>query len=85
MTDKKSAIWISVGIGVGVAIGAATHSMALWMCLGLVVGAANGVVLDRRSTSPTKVEGLMRFAPLERLDFVGRQARHWVYAEGRVR
>jgi hypothetical protein len=51
MKGQKAAIWMSVGIGVGVAMGAATHSMAIWICIGVVVGAAIGAVLYWRGKS----------------------------------
>jgi hypothetical protein len=48
MKGQKIAIWIAVGIGVRVAIGAATHSLALWICIGVVAGAVIGAVASRR-------------------------------------
>jgi hypothetical protein len=48
MKGQKMAVWIAVGIGVGVAIGAATHSMPIWICVGVVAGAAVGAVTSRR-------------------------------------
>ena len=41
------AVWIAVGIGAGVAIGTAAHSMALWICIGVVAGTAIGAAAGR--------------------------------------
>jgi hypothetical protein len=49
MNDRKAAgAWTAVGVGVGVAIGAATHSLAFWTAIGVAVGAVVGFVLDRQ-------------------------------------
>jgi fatty acid desaturase len=45
------AVWTAVGIGVGVAIGAATHSLAIWICIGAVAGVAIGAALGRPKKS----------------------------------
>ena len=45
---KQFAIWIAVGIGAGVAIGAGTHQLALWLCVGVVLGAVVGFIAGRQ-------------------------------------
>lgn len=32
-------LWIAMGVGVGAAIGSATHSIAIWIAIGAGVGA----------------------------------------------
>ena len=51
MTDRRTAAWVATGIGVGVALGTATHALALWICIGTVAGAAIGAMSVRRSRS----------------------------------
>jgi hypothetical protein len=48
MKGQKIAVWIAVGIGGGVAIGAGTHAMAVWICIGVVAGAVIGAAVGRR-------------------------------------
>jgi hypothetical protein len=48
MNGQKIGVWTAVGIGVGVALGAANHSMAIWICIGAIGGVALGAVLGRR-------------------------------------
>jgi TPP-dependent 2-oxoacid decarboxylase len=49
MRDRKLVgAWTAVGVGVGVAIGAATHALALWTAIGVAVGALIGFALDRQ-------------------------------------
>src|SRR5206468_10596571 len=49
---QKAGVWIAVGIGVGGAIGTATHSMAIWICIGAIVGTAIGVMGRRGVSKP---------------------------------
>jgi hypothetical protein len=46
MTTQKAAVWVAVGVGAGVAMGAATQALALWICIGAIAGAAIGLVLS---------------------------------------
>lgn len=48
---KVVGAWTAVGVGVGVAIGAATHSLALWTAIGVALGALIGFVLERMQRS----------------------------------
>jgi hypothetical protein len=48
MKGQKIVVWIAVGIGVGVAIGASTHAIAVWICVGVVAGAVIGAAVARR-------------------------------------
>jgi hypothetical protein len=51
MKDQKVVgAWTAVGVGVGVAMGAATDALALWTAIGVAVGALIGLCLvDRRA------------------------------------
>ena len=42
-------IYMSIGISIGVAIGAAMDNLPLWMCLGLSIGVGLGAVIDSRN------------------------------------
>jgi len=48
--SKVLGIWAATGLGVGVAMGAATHSMGLWIVIGVALGSVIGFVLDRRQS-----------------------------------
>lgn len=48
MNGRTIAVWIAVGIGAGVVMGAAARSLALWICVGIVAGAAIGAAAGRR-------------------------------------
>ena len=39
-------VCMSMGIAVGVAIGAACNNIPLWMCLGLAIGVGFGTAID---------------------------------------
>ena len=41
-------IGMCIGIGVGVALGAAFENIPLWMCLGLSIGVGVGSLIDAR-------------------------------------
>jgi hypothetical protein len=45
---KQVGVWTAVGIGVGVAMGAAMDSMAMWICIGTVLGVFVDMALGRR-------------------------------------
>ena len=40
-------VWLAVGAGIGVALGAATHNMGVWLAVGVAVGAVIDVVVRR--------------------------------------
>ena len=46
-------IGMCIGIGVGMAIGAATDAIPMGMCLGLSIGMAIGVAIDSRNKKKT--------------------------------
>lgn len=48
MNGRTIVVWIAVGIGAGVAKGAAARSLALWICVGIVAVAAIGAAAGRR-------------------------------------
>jgi hypothetical protein len=41
-------VWLALGAGVGVALGAATHHMAVWLAVGVALGAAIDIVVQKR-------------------------------------
>jgi hypothetical protein len=48
--DKKSrilALWLALGVGAGVALGAVYGNLALWMAIGAGVGVAIGALQAR--------------------------------------
>lgn len=48
MKCKGTGIWIALGAGVGAAIGAATHDMAVALGIGVAVGAAIDLTIASR-------------------------------------
>lgn len=49
--NDRMATWLATGIGAGVAIGTATHQLALWMAIGVMIGTAIGRVACWKRTS----------------------------------
>lgn len=47
MEQKQLGLWIAVGAGVGVAVGAAMDNIALWLAVGIGLGVAMGSVNGR--------------------------------------
>jgi hypothetical protein len=37
---RGTAVWLSVGVGIGTAMGAATHNMGVWVGIGAALGMA---------------------------------------------
>jgi hypothetical protein len=46
MKTQKAAVWVAVGVGTGVAMGATTQALAEWICIGTIAGAVIGVALS---------------------------------------
>ena len=49
-------IFMSIGLSVGVAIGAATNNMPICMCIGLCIGVGIGAALDGQKKQKDKEE-----------------------------
>ena len=49
-------IFMSIGLSVGVAIGAATNNMPICMCIGLAIGVGIGTALDSQKKNKNKEE-----------------------------
>ena len=45
------AVWVAIGAGIGVAMGAATDNMGMRLAVGVGIGAAVGAALDSRRSS----------------------------------
>ena len=56
--DQTLAIWIAIGVGAGVALGAALGNLALWMAVGAGIGVAIGVLQAQVSLRTQRKGGL---------------------------
>ena len=48
MNTKKIVLPLAIWIGVGVALGVATGNLALWLGLGVAFGVISGLIMNRR-------------------------------------
>lgn len=52
--SKNSIQFMPLGMGIGVALGAAFDNIPLWMCLGLAVGLCIGTAIDAANKAKDK-------------------------------
>lgn len=55
-TMNHTGSWLAIGIGVGVALGAALDNVAVGISLGVGIGIAIGASLDRRDAHRAKMK-----------------------------